>query len=74
RVRAGGYFMDITEREFPLPPGATLAEIVQAALAAGDRATAIDALSMRINFGVIEPDGAWRITASTWPWLEGRTV
>lgn len=74
RVRAGGYFMDITEREFPLPPGATLAEIVRAALAAGDRATAIDALSMRISFGVIGPDSAWRITASTWPWLEGRTV
>lgn len=71
RVRAGAVFMDVADREFPLPAGATLADIVRAALDGGDRATAIDALSLRISFGVITPDGAWRITLSTWPWLEG---
>lgn len=71
RVRAGSYFMEILDRDLPLPAGASLTAIVQTALDAGDRSTAIDALSMRISFGTIEADGTWRVTLSTWPWTEG---
>lgn len=74
RVRAGAFFMEILDRDLPLPPGASLGAIVEAALAAGDRSTAIDALAMRISFGTIETDGAWRVTLSTWPWTEGQTL
>lgn len=69
-VEAGGYFVEMLDRPVSLPPGDSLKAIAEAALAAGKREDAIAALSMRISQGRIGPDG-WRISLSTFPWLEG---
>ncbi|WP_304177478.1 hypothetical protein [Phenylobacterium aquaticum] len=71
-VIGGSHFLEILDRPTPLPAGDSLAAIVTAALAVGDRAAAEAALSLRICFGRIE-DGVGRILLSTFPWLEGQT-
>jgi hypothetical protein len=72
-VVAGDHFMEIRNRLTPLPRGKKLAEVVTAALEAGDRDAAVAALSMRISLGRIDA-GAWSVTLSSYPWLEGRPL
>ncbi|MCI3132238.1 hypothetical protein [Phenylobacterium aquaticum] len=68
-ILGGSHFLEILDRPAPLPAGATLAAIVSRALAAGDRAAAEAALSMRISYGRFAA-GAGEIALSTFPWLE----
>jgi hypothetical protein len=70
-VVAGDHFLEIQDRDTPLPAGEKLVGIVTAALAAGRRDDAIAALSMRICCGRINA-GRWTVTLSSLPWLEGR--
>lgn len=70
-ILGGSHFLEILDRATPLPAGDSLAAIVTQALAAGDRAAAEAALSLRISYGRFEA-GAGQIALSTFPWLEGR--
>lgn len=72
-VVAGGHFLEIQDRDIPLPAGEKLLGIVTTALAAGRRDAAIAALSMRISCGRID-SGRWTVTLSSLPWLEGRDL
>ena len=72
-VVAGDHFMEVRGRTIPLPHGQKLADVVATALAAGDRAAAVAALSMRISLGRVN-DGVWNVTLSSYPWLEGRPL
>ena len=71
-VVAGGHFIEVHDRPKPPPleRGAALTKVVEAALKAGRRQEAIDALSFRISYGHVE-GGAWTVALSTFPWLEG---
>jgi hypothetical protein len=72
-VLAGDHFLQIQGRALPLPAGQSLAEIVTAALDAGERGAAEAALSMRIAYGRREA-GDWRVRLSSFPWLEGTSL
>lgn len=72
-VVAGDHFLEIQDRDIPLPAGEKLVGIVTMALAAGRRDAAIEALSMRIAYGRVKA-GAWTVTLSSLPWLEGRSL
>jgi hypothetical protein len=72
-VVAGDHFMEIHNRQTPLPHGRKLAEVVADALDAGERDEAVAALSMRISLGQIDA-GPWTVTLSSYPWLEGRPL
>lgn len=67
-VLAGDHFIAIEDRPAPLPAAPSVATLVEADLAAGDRAAAIGRLGMRIAYGRVE---GWRVALSTFPWLEG---
>jgi hypothetical protein len=74
-VVAGDYFTEVVDRAAPLPKGKPLVELVTAELAAGRREAAIGHLSMRISHGRIAGGGGpWRVTLSSFPWLEGRSI
>jgi len=72
-VVAGDHFIEIQGRPEPLAPAASLSKVVEAALAAGKRAEAIEALSCRISYGHREA-GRWTVALSTWPWREGASL
>ncbi|MDR3509462.1 MAG: hypothetical protein P4L64_16350 [Caulobacteraceae bacterium] len=73
-VIAGGYMIEFVARAGERPEGESLAHVVEAALAAGDRARAEDLLSTCIRFAERGVDGAWITTLSSLPWLQGRPV
>ncbi len=68
-VLAGDHFIEILDRPAALPKAASLADLVQADLAAGARERALGRLEMKIAYGRIG-DG-WRVALATFPWLEG---
>jgi hypothetical protein len=69
-VVAGDRFILIEDRADKLPPAASLAALVAEDLARGARDAALERLGMRIALGHVAA-GAWRVTLSTLPWLEG---
>jgi hypothetical protein len=70
---AGDHFLSITDRPDPLPPGETLKDIVEAALAEGGPAAAAKVLTMPIVYGRIAGGSIpWQVVHATWPWLEGQ--
>lgn len=71
-ILAGDHFLMIEDRSTPLPPGETLPALVEAALSAGDRASARALLDMPICYGRI--GAGWRILHATLPWLEGQPL
>ncbi len=71
-VIGGDYFLEIQQRDQPLPAADRLAAAVELELARGRRDLARAHLTMRICHGRIAGAAApWRITDSTLPWLEG---
>lgn len=72
-VVAGDHFLAVLDRPHPLPGGESLAAIVAAELAAGDRAAALARLDMPICYGLVRGGGSpWEVRLSSWPWLEGQ--
>ena len=61
-----------TGRERAYPQAENLVELVDAALAAGDRATAASHLTLQGGHGTLS--SGWRVDASLQPWDEGRSL
>lgn len=75
-VVAGGYFIAMFDRPAPLPPAASLEDLILADLVSGDRAAAESRFALTIEFGRIAPDDdtRWTIDLATRPWLEGTSL
>lgn len=71
-ILAGDHFLMISDRRPATPSGESLAALVRAALAAGDRDGACALLDMPICYGRIST--GWRVVHSTLPWREGRAL
>jgi hypothetical protein len=56
------------------PQGASLQDLVAAALADGRRAAAEALLGTRIRYATAGADGGWTTELSSLPWLEGRSM
>lgn len=72
-VMAGDHLMEFRARPGGALQGASLAELVEARLAAGDRAGAEDLLDAEIRYAVRDGEG-WRVRLSSHPWREGRLM
>jgi hypothetical protein len=72
-VIAGDHLMEFLARPGPPLSGESLAELVQARLAADDRAGAEALLGARIRYAVRDGAG-WRTALASHPWLEGRPM
>jgi hypothetical protein len=72
-VVAGDHLMEFRARAGPPLVGASLAELVEARLAAGDRLGAENLLDAQIRYAGREGDG-WRVRLSSHPWREGRLM
>ena len=73
-VIGGRFMIEFVSRAVAPPAAASLVEAVEAALAAGDRATAEDLLSTRIRFAERGADGRWLTRLSSLPWLQDQPV
>jgi hypothetical protein len=72
-VMAGDHLMEFRARSGPPLVGESLAELVGARLASGDRSGAEGLLDAEIRYAVREGDG-WRVRLSSHPWREGRLM
>ena len=72
-VMAGDHLMEFRARPGAPLTGASLAELVEAQLAAGDRAEAEALLDTEICYAAREGEG-WRVQLSSHPWREGRLM
>lgn len=72
-VIAGEHLMEFRARSGPRLAGGSLSELVEARLAAGDRAAAEELLDTQIRYAA-RRDGDWRVQLSSHPWLEGRSI
>jgi hypothetical protein len=72
-VVAGDHLMEFRARKGPRLIGASLAELVEARLEAGDRAGAEGLLDTEIRYAVRDGEG-WRVRLSSHPWREGRLM
>lgn len=70
---AGEHLMEVRARAGAPLAGPSLAALVEARLAAGDRAGAEDLLQTRLRYAQADAQG-WRARLSTHPWLEGRPL
>jgi hypothetical protein len=75
-VVVGDHFIEIRDRQAALPEAPSLADLVKQDLALGARDQAEARMDLRIAYGRVAPiDGVpWRITRSTLPWLEGKSL
>lgn len=72
-VMAGDHLMAFRARSGSPLTGASLAELVEAELAADDRAAAEGLLDAEIRYAVREGEG-WRVRLSSHPWREGELM
>jgi hypothetical protein len=72
-VMAGDHLMEFRARSGPALVGASLGELVEARLSAGDRAGAEGLLETQIRYAVRQGEG-WRVRLSSHPWREGRLM
>lgn len=72
-VVAGDHLMEFRARSGAPLTGASLAELVEARLADGDRDGAEALLDNEIRYAVREGEG-WRVVLSSHPWREGRLM
>lgn len=73
-VIGGTRMMEFVARPGPPPAGESLAALVEAALARGDRAGAQALLATRIRYAERDAAGRWITRLSSLPWLEGRPM
>lgn len=71
-VIGGQHLIEFVGRPGAAPVGDSLAALVEAELAAGQRAGAEALLDTRIRYAVWDGDGAWVTRLSSQPWREGR--
>lgn len=72
-VLAGKHLLEFVARPGSAPEGPSLANLLEQALAAGDRAGAEALLATRIRYARAE-GGGWWVELSSLPWLEGQPM
>jgi hypothetical protein len=71
-VIGGRFLIEVVSRSGPASQAASLAEAVEAALAARDRKAAEVLLMTRIRFAERDQGGQWTTVLSSLPWLQGK--